>query len=145
MSETIEKPRWQSAARLTEYLAVGILQADPHWNGYRLPPGFADVLEDFSRGVWAQADERGAFEATPEEVQKNLKEFVHGHPVCLMWNRYEGDETGYRFTSRYTPQPTQRQFIDLDAIVQNATHAMRVHDAEWDRFNADFDAKHNKG
>jgi hypothetical protein len=121
--------RWRSSSELMQALSAGILAADPFFPGYRPPPGFSSVLADFCEVI---GETRIAM-VLDDTVQQVIRTFVHSHPICLAWNRWGGaDDATIKITSRYSRQPTEREFIDLDAIVQNAMVFLHEKDASMD-------------
>jgi hypothetical protein len=114
-----------STRRLTIALARGIIEADPFFRGYEPPPGYERVLRDFAAGFDSMEEENGAFYAPDEEVRRNIFDFIHTHPICVGWNQWGGATADtIAVTSRYSPRPKGREFIDLDAIAQNTWHAV---------------------
>jgi hypothetical protein len=135
---------WFSTRELTIGLAAGILKADPFFRGYEPPPGYERVLRDFAKSHEQYEDFNGCFESDTEIVRSKIFEFVYTHPICKSWNEWDGaSKDTIAFTSRYSPRPNHREFIDLDAIGQNTWAAICESREAFKRFNDDFNARHN--
>jgi hypothetical protein len=118
---TTEEKTWISARDIVNALAYGVTSADPYYPGYAPPPGFADFLHDAAVHFEARHEpELVAMRVSLDDVKRELQSFIHEHPACREWNAFNAPESGYAFSSRYSPLPKERQFIDLDAIWQNA-------------------------
>jgi hypothetical protein len=131
--------RWRSVSQMVAALSVGVLTADPWFPGWTTPEGFADVLDDFALQLNTQADESGLMEVESSTVI--LRQFVHRHAQCQEWNRI-GSPPDLVFTSRYRAPHKERQFIDLDAIVQNARAYLRREDELIESIDRSVAANH---
>ena len=129
--KTVEKRKyWRTVKEMTAALAVGCIQADEWFPGWVPSPELQQVLSDFAAHLNGIADKNGMLEV--ENTYEAFRAFVHEHAACKAWNQI-GNPPDLVFTSRYDPPATERQFIDLDAIVQNARAFIRREDEVMDR------------
>ena len=133
-------PRYVHRATLLRSFVQGILTADPYHKGYRLPTHFEGVVNFISFEI-----QRRWTDVVPQVSLADFERFLRKtcplHPEFLKWN--ETDKL-VGVVSRYSPEPTERDFIDLDALYRNAAVALRDQLREDDAFDAEFERKHGK-
>lgn len=135
------EPRYTHRKDIVRGFAVGIINADMWFDGYSLPPNFEAVLNSLCGAIASK------FKGNDEIVKVSLldlealyREFIDATLLCREWNDFPGSG----FSSRYSATPTERTFIDLGALVRNAAIHIRDDRRDFDRFNAEFEAKYGR-
>ncbi len=118
-------------------VAVGVIQADSWYEGYQLPPLF-EVALNRARVLIDGVAPRGGevIQITPGCFGNYLKSWIGGGqlPEFVEWNRWGGaGEATIAFVSRFNPTSKKRQFIDLDALVQNVELYLRSGQELWEK------------
>lgn len=131
-------PRFTILKDVVKAFAVGVIQADAWFVGYSLPPNFEVVCNSLCGAVETKFSKEDGKEISLLDIQAFYREFIDATPPCREWNDFPGES----FVSRYSSMPTERTFIDLDALVQNACNCIRNDRREFDRFDAEFEAKY---
>lgn len=133
------EPRYTHRKDIIKAFAVGTLEADAWFVSYGVPPNFEIVLNSLSGAIaskWPGDDEM--LQVLLLDVQAFYREFIDATPLCREWN----DWPGSGFVTRYDGTAKERTFIDLDALVGNACRSIRDDRRAFDKFNAEFDARH---
>lgn len=141
------RQQYTSIGSLTAYFAHAVIISDSYYRGYKLPPGFDSVVNYMSDRLARHFAVEGTaldyiVKLSPLEFNDLLDEFGREHPQYREWNTYGG--SGIK--SRYSELPTEREFIDLDALTRNAAVLLRGQfraDNQFDlKFYADYKGEH---
>lgn len=128
-------PKHYHLHTLVTAFAVGIINADPWHKNYKIPPNFENVINWISFCIQEKYKEV-VVQVSLVEMGKNYREWADQNPYFLEWNESpKGTVIG--ITSRYSSTPEERDFIDLDALIQNAVLYLR----DETRKNEEFDRK----
>lgn len=133
------EPKFTMLKDIVKGFVHGIIDADAWFTGYSLPPNMEIVVNAMCGAVSERykTDIEGV-NLSLLDVQAFYREFIDATPLCREWNDFPGSQC----VSRYSSTPTERTFIDLDALVQNACRFIRDDRRAFDKFNAEFDAKY---
>jgi hypothetical protein len=129
-------PKPQHQHSLVEAFAVGVIRADPfHW-GYRLPPEFESVVNYIADRIQRHWPGDEIPRVSLNEFRALLEEWAMEHPAFRAWN--ETDKlVGISYRGMATA--TERDFIDLEAVFQNASCHLRNETRSFEAFNEKFD------
>lgn len=135
-------PRHIHAHTLVQAFAHGVLSADPWHKGYKVPPGLDGVLNWIAFKVQEEFKDELVPSLSLNEIKERFARWGAEHPQFLKWNEPETPGTIVAISSRYSPVPEFRDFIDLGALVHNAALYIRMERRENDRFEAEFRKDH---
>lgn len=130
--------RWVHRKDIVRAFLVGVIDADAWFSGYSVPPNLeivANVLCGAISVKFAGKDE--LVKASLLDLEALYREFIDATPFVREWNDYPGSG----IVSRFSATPSERTFIDLGALTRNAAIHIRNDRREFDRFNAEFDAR----
>lgn len=134
-------PKHTHCHDLVVAFAAGVLRADPWHHGYKVPPGFDGVLNWIAFKVQEEFKDEVVV-LSLVEIKERFKRWAEEHPQFLKWNEPEDPGTVVGIVSRYTAIPNKRDFIDLGAIVHNATLYIRDDRRKNEDFDRRFEAKY---
>ncbi len=139
-------PEWADARHhhiqtLMTAFAVGVLEADPYYQGYRLPPDFSAVVDLVADRVARHFPGQEVPVVSLVEMKALYTEWASEHPAFLAWNE---TDVLVGITHRYSAVPTERQFIDLGALVHQACLFLRESTRRADEFDRRFEAEHGE-
>lgn len=147
-AKKLTDPEWRTPKHyhshvLLEAVAWGLISADPWFVGYTLRDDFADVVNHIAKRL--EEDPPG--DGCPEvrlvsllALQDWFRRELMAEPRFVAWN----DGPGSGVTSRYTPTPTEREFMDLDAAINNIVIKLRNETRASEAFDAKFEAEHGE-
>ena len=130
--------RWTHRKDIIRAFLVGVVNADGWFTGYTLPPNLETVANALCAAqVLKFKGDDESVNVSLLDIEAFFREFINETPLCKEWNEFPGSG----FVTRYDATPKQRTFIDLDALIRNAAIHIRTDRRDFDRFNAEFDAK----
>ena len=138
--EHTTKRCWHKS-ELVRGFAAGVIAADPWYRGYRLPPNFERVINRVAASIDKTFTGGEIVHASLNELRAFFDETVMADSEFVGWNKADGPDVV--FVHRYSPTPSKRDFIDLDAVMQNVTTVLRNWKRDDDRFEAKFQQDHN--
>lgn len=135
------EPRFTMLKEIVTAFLVGTMNADAWFEDYSLPPNIETVGNALCGAVSARykTDNEGV-NLSLLDLQAFYREFIDATPLCREWNDFPGS----MFVSSMSATPKERTFIDLDALVHNACMFIQGDRRAFDKFNADFDARHGQ-
>jgi len=74
------------------------------------------------------------------DYEGKVRKWAMEHPQFREWNECPGVVVAV--TSRYSPTPDRRDFIDLDAVFRNAVVCLRDWTRRDEAFDRKFEAEH---
>ena len=124
--------------------STGIVLAYPYYPGYALPPNFEAVINRMATAMEARFSfSQGMAELSLLEIEDFWREFVETDEEATAWNRIgDVEKDAVVAVSRYSAQATGPEFIDLGALVRNASVWLRNDRRRFDAFNAEFESKY---
>lgn len=140
----LKRKGWLHIHDLVTAFAVGVLTADPWTKNYRPPPNLEKVLGHVAKRV-CETFSLEVVEITIHEVETFYWLWGEECPEFKGWNvcsEHPPEADCIHGTSRYSATPEKRNFIDLHALVRNATNYLS---RQWDReeaFDREFRAEH---
>jgi len=133
-------PKFVHAHELVTAFAVGIMRADPWFKGYALPFDFEGVVNWIAFCIQKEYPDEVP-KVSLLEMEANYRRWGMEHMSFRQWN--ETDKV-VGVTSRYSPVPDSRDFIDLDALVRNAAIFLMDEIRKNEAFDAKFEAEYGK-
>jgi len=124
---------------ITGGLAMWAVRQSP----FDVPDGLAEVLGYLSACLRREVewDKHGAAVLSLCGINKLLHEILMDFKLFQAWNEPRKSRPGISFvTAESLPDP-DHDFIDLDAVLHNVSLFIRDSRREFDRFNAEFEAK----
>lgn len=106
---------------LMEAWAYGVLCGDSWFHGYRLVEHFDIVFNHISQRVQEKFGKEIVPQVSLIEIRQWLGEWAKECPEYLAWN----ERGGSGVVSRYTPTPSEAEFIDLDVPPHQAAIFLR--------------------
>ena len=145
----LSTPKYWHRHSLVVLCAQGILNADPWYKGYALPPDFEGVMNRIAQDVQNDPpkDVNGNDDSEVLCVSINdLRQWFRDHlHAILMFNAWGESDVEKHITSRYSNTPDERDGIDLIAVMQNITVALRNEERLNDIFEAKYERERRTG
>src|SRR3972149_2490134 len=103
---------------LVTAFSVGVLRSDIWFHGYTVPPYFNTVLDSIAYGIKEEFGTQEVVELSLVDIELFLKRWVEITDAWHMWLNWglKPDSPNVHFSSRNTPTPSEREFIDGDAV-----------------------------
>jgi len=131
------EPRVTSLKDIVTAFLVGTISADAWFDNYSVPSNFEIVANALSGAVMSKFGPGEFPNVSLLDIEAFYHEFIDATPLCREWNDFPGSG----FVTRYDATPKHRTFIDLDALIRNASVFIRDDRRTFDKFNADFDKR----
>jgi hypothetical protein len=104
----------------------GVLRADPWYRGYTAPDNLNEVLDYIASCIDKHFGKQVVINITVKDCIALLRGWAMDNLNFRAWNvSPDGNADKLVFTSRYDDLPKGRDFIDLDAVFQNAAVYLR--------------------
>lgn len=127
---------------LVEAFMHGIATADPWHKKYSLPPNFEAVVNWIAFCVQEEFGDTEVPKLSLLEIEDKFREWAMQSPHFRAWNEPKDPGTVIAVATRYTPTPDERDFIDLDALLRNASVFVRDEQRQKRDFEKRFNAEH---
>jgi hypothetical protein len=141
-------PKYWHRHSLVILCGQGILHADPWYKGYTLPPDFEGVMNRIAQDIQNDPP-KGVHDEYGEVLCvsiNDLRQWFHDHlhaiPMFVAWGE---SDVEMHITSRYSCTPEERDGIDLIAVMQNITVALRNEQRLNDIFEAKYERERRTG
>lgn len=145
----LSTPKYWHRHSLVVLCAQGILNADPWYKGYTIPPNFEDVMNRIAQDLQTDGPEDANGNNDGEVICvsiNDLRQWFHDHlhaiPIFKAWG--ESDEE-ISFSWRGSSTPSKRNGIDLIAVMQNITVALRNEQRNDEIFEAKYQRERRTG
>lgn len=135
------EPEYVHVHTLVTAFMHGISTADPWHKGYRLPPNFEAVVNWIAHCIQAEFKDTPVPKLSLIEIEDKFRGWAMQNPHFRAWNEPKDPGTVIAVTTRYAPTPDERDFIDLDALLRNASVFVRNEHRRERDFEERFDSR----
>jgi hypothetical protein len=135
--------KWFHIKTLIEAISVGIISADPYHFGYYLPKNYEKVMNYYIENIENIFNKQECIEICLIKIEGLNKKILMKCPEFVEWNNIESPENA-RFIDRYTPTYNNKQFMDLDAVLRNASVYLRDYIRKTEAFDKKFEEEWKK-
>lgn len=144
----LSTPKYWHRHSLVVLCAQGILNADPWYKGYAMPPDFEGVMNRIAQDIQNDPpkDVRDKYDEVLCVSINNLRQWFHDHLHAIpMFRAWGESDVEMSFTWRGSSTPSERDGIDLIAVMQNITVALRNEQRLNDIFEAKYAVERHTG
>lgn len=134
--------KWTHVHTLVTAFAHGVLTADRWHKKYTIPPGLESVLNFIAFKTQEEFKDTQVVQLSLCDIEKRFWAWGNEHPQFRKWNEPVDPGTVIGIVTATTPIQEGRDFIDLGALVRNASVFIRDERRANDAFDVEFKKRH---
>lgn len=117
-------PKYHHIHTLITAFSYGVLTADSYHENYKIPPNFEDVMNHMSASLRKEFKNKIVVKVSLNSINKIYRKIAFKNKNFKQWNESKNGNS-IVFSTRYSPTPKERDFIDLDAVFQNTSYFLK--------------------
>ena len=134
------KPKGTHVHILVRAFMHGVISADPWHKNYKLPPDFESVVNWIAFNIQKTYGDAIVVQISLMEMEKKFREWAGRHKSFLKWGEPD-DGAPIAVVHACSPVLDKRDFIDLEALIRNASIFLRDKRQQEDAFDRKFKAE----